>query len=173
MLEIKWKIKKRKGNWRPLLDFSISFKESEYLELRPHFIFNKEYLLHSPIYLGGADIEASGYCRLIETIYLDIDTYVTYPRALHLRESLHSVICPSICNYCSAYLEINPANDYSGYEKILKEMAIDLCKTWNQAIEEVIKLKEYESEETIITSDDSIFKQKVKKEKNINRKLVI
>ncbi len=181
MLKVCYKIyKKRRGYWRPRLEFHRIYEESEALSLRPKLVFQKEYQLPGPIYLGP-DCEAEGNegCRQIKSLFIRIDSYVDRPNKLHIRPSLHAHTCISTCPGCKAYLPWRPKVDYSDYIAVFDQVAKDLIEAWNKAVEEAFASEEGEEIEAIYTPETfTIFsaqklysKQKnVKKNNNIIKK---
>jgi len=169
MLKVYYKIyRKRRGYWRPRLEFYRIYEESEVLNLRPKLVFEREYQLPGPIYLGP-DCEAEGGedCKQIKSLFLRIDSYIDKLNKPHTRSNLHTV-CASECAGCKAYLPWRSGVDYSDYVAVFDQVAKDLIEAWNKAVEEAQASEEGEEIEAVYTPET--FTQKRDRNKK-NRKV--
>ncbi|HOL44672.1 MAG TPA: hypothetical protein PLN56_08570 [Methanoregulaceae archaeon] len=158
MLSVEWKIgRKKRGNWNTPLYYCIK-SEGKELQLRPHLVFRKNYALPDRIILSQrSDAEIYGYhvsiCKEIENMSIKFDHYIDKPLELDV-VSLQS-ICGMCRNLCQAYLPWRPGvPDYSDYEEVFRQMAIDLCEAWNRAVAEAMESEEYKPEPVIISSEN-------------------
>jgi len=183
-LHVWWEIgKKRRGNWRVPLEFHIECVEGHELELRPHLKIKKRYPLPSTIILGkGGEVEErqGDFCREIKTIAVEFDDYITKPFQMNTVDSLGVERIHSRCllknKLCRAYLPWRPGTpDYSDYEEVFKQVAIDLCETWHKAVAEAAFSPEYEKCRVVITSDNLAHLEIAKRDssKQTVRKVVI
>lgn len=156
MLKIRWKISKRRGNYRPSLILEFGFIESEELLLRPHLVFHKEYPLPGAIHLGmeGAARTGEDSCSLVERIKISLDMFIEKPKTLHPKFILDPDICSSACNTCRAFLEWRPGKaDYSDFEAVFRQVAEDLVAAWREAVKEAAASEEINTPEVVITSE--------------------
>ncbi len=178
MLKLYYKIhKKRRGYWRPRLEFYRIYEESEALSLRPLIFFQKEYPLPGQIYLGNkpdCEQEGGGYCKQIRSLFISINSYVDRPNKLHIRSSLHAKVCASTCSGCKAFLPWRPGvPDYSDYITVFNQVAKDLLEAWEKAVQEAQASEEGEEIEAIYTPETLFSAQKLYSEQKIVRKIKI
>lgn len=151
--------KKRRGNWRCPLDFRITF-EGEELELRPHFVFQREYPLPEPIVLGRSpalEKREVGECRSVSALSYHIDQMIdsdVQPQSC-IRLALSWEACWSRCSECRAYLPWRPGKpDYSDFEEVFFQVAMDMAEAWEKAVAEAEDSEELDAETVVLSSDD-------------------
>ena len=119
----------------PRLHFNIVCEKGEDLELNPLFIFRGEYNLPAQIYFskGSRLKDLSKACAHIKTIKIHICTHMNKPEVIHIRPSLNSDACYTICPSCAAFLELR--SDYSDYIDVFQQVRDDLLKAWDRAVD--------------------------------------
>jgi len=161
-IEIKWKIgPKKRGNWRTELVLTRRYFGEE-LALRPFLGFRKRYDLPDKIYFGRTESAAKAghdYCRTIMTMDVKINKWIDEPGVddNNIKNFDCNSLCGGGCEGCRAFLPWRPGvPDYSDYEVVFRQIARDLCETWNKAVAEAMESAEYEAEPVIITSDNCL-----------------
>ncbi|HOL44673.1 MAG TPA: hypothetical protein PK659_10505, partial [Methanothrix sp.] len=113
-----------------------------------------------PIYMGRGKIDQHGYdnpCSEIHTVVVRLNRCWIAPKADDaVALILNSSVCGGLCKGCRAFLPWRPGiPDYSDYEEVFRQMAIDLREAWNRAVAEAMESEEYETELVVITSENN------------------
>jgi len=158
MLKVAFKIMpKKRGNWFPQLIVSREYIESDELKLNPLFNFKKEYQLPGKIFFATKnELKVSDvFCKSIDKITININTYFSTPCAMHIRACLSCSVCGYTCQQCHAFLEWRPGAkpDYSDFIAVFEQVAQDIIEAWQKAVQEAYNSGENDEVDIVFSSD--------------------
>jgi len=158
MLKVQFKIMpKKRGNWLPRLIVSREYIESDELKLNPLFKFTKEYQLPGKIFLAtNNELKVSdAFCKSIDKITININTYFSTPCAMHIRACLSCSVCGYTCQGCCAFLDWRPGAkpDYSDYVAVFEQVGRDMMEAWQKAVADAMNSGENDKVDIVFSSD--------------------